>query len=256
MRTQFTGSVKMAGESADAINVRVHLDDEKIVVSSSDGATIGEWPLGAVGIASRQDGFHLRIEGEEMVLRTEDDARFALELGLATPNNRLARQMARLRDEQSASVVVDLSGDPDVSVPLAPIEPLMPASRKDSRQLEGLSYLGPIVVIAATVAFLCSIVALASGSAISFPAGLPAWPAMAAASLFLAAGGFGAYQNPVQGRVPIAGGVVLGLFAILLSAGRLVDEGLAGEAFFGFTFVMVLCGALLAIDTARMNAET
>jgi hypothetical protein len=46
------------------------------------------------------DGFHVRAEGEEIVLNIEDDARFALDLGLRNAHPNLRRRMsALLRDE-------------------------------------------------------------------------------------------------------------------------------------------------------------
>lgn len=253
--TRFTGSVRMAGEIGQGVSVQIHLGDETLTLSARDGSELGTWPLANVGINSKPDGFHLHVEGEEIVLSTEDDARFALEIGIATPNNRLARQMARLRDERSAAqVLVDLTDDPATSVPPADVSLALPVSRRSTRLSTGLPYLGPLVVLAATLSFVCSIVALASGPSITFPANLPAWPAMTAASLFMAAGGFAAYQNPLQGRAPIAGSIALGLVTILLTAGRLVDEGLAGQALFGFALAVVTSGVLLAVDTAGRPA--
>lgn len=253
MRTELTGSVKMAGDLGGGVQVHVHLEEETLTLVAHDGTELGTWPLSEVGIASKPDGFHLRLEGEEIVLRTDDDANFALALGIATPTSRLARQMAKLRDEAStAEVLVDLS---DLPPPLPePVPPEVPTTpRRAYRLADGLPYLGLLVVVSATLALVASIVAAASGSAISFPADIPAWPAMTAATLVMAAGGFGAYQNPTQGRASIAGGIALGLVTILLTAGRLEDVGLAGEAMIGFTFAVVASGVLLAVDTAGRN---
>jgi hypothetical protein len=155
--------------------------------------------------------------------------------------------MARLRDEASASqITVDLS---DGYIPPVPTSENVP-SRRSSRLAEGLPSLGPLVVVAATVAIIASIVAIASGAAISFPGNIPAWPAMTATSLVMAAGGFSAFQNPTHGRAAIATGIAIGLVTILLSAGRLSGEGLANQALLAFTLATVLSGVLLAIDTA------
>lgn len=247
MTTQLSGSVKMAGDNGVGVEVQIHLEEETLALISLNGSEIGTWPLDQVGISSRPDGFHLRLEGEEVVLRTEDDARFALALGVTTPTNRLARQMARLRDEASAQqITVDLT---DGYIP-PPIPPEQITSRRSSRLAEGLPSLGPLVVVAATVAVVASIVAIASGSTISFPGNIPAWPAMTAASLIMAAGGFAAFQNPTNGRAVIAIGIGIGLVTILFSAGRLSSEGLASEALLAFTLATVVSGVLLAVDTA------
>lgn len=253
MNTELTGSVHMAGDVGRGVDVVIHLEEETLTLVAAGGGELGTWSLDDVGISSKPDGFHLHLEGEEIVLRTDDDARFALILGIATPTSRLARQMAILRDE--AAVVAEV---PEVTEDLAPapepiIERAEPMPRRVHRLSDGLPYLGPLVVVAAAIALISSIVAIASGSAISFPGNFPAWPAMTAATLIMAAGGFLAFQDPNQGRVAIAAGTALGLVTILLSAGRLDDTGLAGEALIGFTCAIVACGVLLAIDTAARH---
>lgn len=258
MNTQMTGKVRMAGDNAGGVTVQVHLGDETLTLLAPGGTEIGTWPLSDVGISSRPDGFHLRIEGEEVILTTDDDARFALELGITTPTNRLARMMAKLRDETAARaaegeetpLTVDLTEGAGITFPElhAPVP-----SRRESRLSDGLPYLGALVVAASVVAFLASVVAIAGGRAISFPGDIPAWPAMLAASLILAAGGFSAFNTHGKGRVGIGVGIALGLVVILLTAGRMDDIGLIGEALLGFTLAVVASGVLLAIDTAGRN---
>ncbi|MFP3914841.1 MAG: hypothetical protein ACLFWM_08195 [Actinomycetota bacterium] len=252
MNTQMTGKVRMADDTAGAVTVQIHLGDETLTLLAAGGTEIGTWPLDEVGISSRPDGFHLRIEGEEVILTTDDDARFALELGITTPTNRLARMMAKLRDETSAGeVMVDLTEESEGISYHEPETPVV--SRRESRMSNGLPYLGALVVGASVVAFLASVVALAGGRAISFPGDIPAWPAMLGASLILAAGGFSAFNTHGKGRVSIGIGIALGLVVILLTTGRMQDVGLIGEALLGFTLAVVASGVLLAIDTAGRN---
>lgn len=254
MSTQMNGSVKMAGEVGRSVQVRIHLDEGTLTLAAEGGGEIGTWSMEQVGIASKPDGFHLRIEGEEVVLTTSDDARFALALGISTPTNRLARQMAKLRDEAAAAnLVVDLTDSREAEVLPPPNPEKSPSSRRANRLSDGLSNLGPLVVAAAVIAFLAGIVAATGGAAISFPGNIPAWPAMLAVSLVLAAGGVSAFQDPHQGRLAIGGAIALGLLIILLSAGRIEDVGLVSEALLAFTLAIVGCGVLLAIDTAGRN---
>ena len=252
MTTQLKGLVRMAGDAGRGVDVTIHLEEETLTLAVPGGSEIGTWSLGDVGIASKPDGFHLRVEGEEVVLNTDDDAEFALAIGIATPTNRLARQMARLRDERTRT---DLMVESTPAVALPPIEPAPPfTSRRASRLAGGMPYLGPLVVIAATAAFVASIVAVASGSAISFPGDVPGWPAMVVTALVMGAGGFSAYQHTSKGRPAIAAGVALGLVTILLTAGRMEAEGLAEEALLVFTTAVVAAGVLIAIDTTGRNA--
>lgn len=249
MNTQLNGSVRMASDTAQSVMVEIHLDEETITLAAGNGIEIGTWPLEDVSIASKPDGFHLRIEGEEVILTTDDDARFAVALGIATPTSRLARMMAKLRDETAdSSVMVDLT-ETAAAVPPPEVEPVAP-TRRQSRVAHGLPYLGPLVIGAAVIAFLSSIVAATGGSAISFAADIPAWPAMMAASLVLAAGGFSAFQDTNHGRASIGAGIAIGLIVILFTAGRLVDIGLVSESLLAFTLAVVASGVLLAVDTA------
>mgnify|MGYP001179507858 FL=1 len=252
INTRMTGTVRMAGDDAGGVTVRIHLEDETLTLLAAGGAEIGTWPLSEVEVSPQPDGFHLRIEGEEVILTTDDDVRFALALGVATPASRLARVMARLREEAPAeSVEVDELEDvkaiEDVGAPLPP--------RKESRSGTGLRYLGPLVVAAATIGFLTSVLAMVRGSAISFPGDIPAWPAMMASSFVLAGGGIAAFQSQTRGRFAIGLGTALGLVVILLTAGRIVDVGLVGEALLAFTVAIVTCGVLLAVDTAGRSAD-
>lgn len=249
--TQMTGTVRMAGDNAGGVTVRIHLEDETLTLLAAGGAEIGTWPLEEVTITSRPDGFHLRIEGEEVILTTDDDARFALALGITTPTTRLARMMAKLRDEAAATEMVGMEELEGVTAIEELGSPL--PSRRESRLGNGLPYLGPLIVAAAVVAFLTSVLAMARGGAISFPGDIPAWPAMMASSFVLAGGGFAAFQSQGKGRVSIGLGIALGLVVILLTAGRIVDVGLVGEALLGFTLAIVASGVLLAIDTAARS---
>jgi hypothetical protein len=139
-----------------------------------------------------------------VVLTTEDDARFALALGISTPTSRLARMMAKMRDEtasaasETPAVMVDLTDPGPASAPPPAAEP-PPLSRRESRLAHGLPYLGPLVVATAVVGLITSILAATGGRALSFPGDIPAWPAMIVASLVLVAGGLGRLPEPEQG---------------------------------------------------------
>ena len=248
MSTQIAGSVRMAGERGRGLTVQIELGDETLSLIAPDGSEIGTWPLSEVGISSQPDGFHLRIEGEEVVLTTEDDARFALALGITTSTNRLARQMARLRDQAAAEtdLVVDLTQGGE------PLEEVV-RPRRESRLANGLPYLGPLVMAAAVVAFGASVAGAFGAAALTLPGGVPAWPAMMAAALILAAGGLAAFHSPRQGRVTIGAGIGLGLIVVLLTAGRISGGVLVGRALLAFTVAIVTVGVLLAIDTAGRN---
>ncbi len=83
----------MRGDSTHTIKVQVFTDGETLrLLSGAD--VIGEWPVAGMGIQALQEGFAIHAEGEEFILKTEDDAALAEELGLMTSSPRLARKMA------------------------------------------------------------------------------------------------------------------------------------------------------------------
>ncbi len=91
---RFKGWLRLPEDDpAQAVHVEIDLDEERIAIRSDAGVEIGSWPLADVGVHAEDDGFRLRIEGEHVVLTTEDDGRFALALGMAAGSPRLRRLM-------------------------------------------------------------------------------------------------------------------------------------------------------------------
>jgi hypothetical protein len=94
--TQFKGSLRLMGEIGPGIAVTIDLTDDRHLHIAASSDVIGEWPLQAVGIRAAEDGFHLLAEGDEVVINTDNDAAFALELGLRNAPTLLRRQMSEL----------------------------------------------------------------------------------------------------------------------------------------------------------------
>lgn len=85
-------------EDTDEAPLSVVIDlteDERVVVHAGE-VEIGDWARDQMRLTARDDGFHLLVEGEEMVLDVRDDARFALELGMRNAPPLLRRRMAAL----------------------------------------------------------------------------------------------------------------------------------------------------------------
>lgn len=96
---RFEGSLKMPGEGGSGLDVVIDLENERMLIRTKN-TVLGEWSLDDVGVHSQNDGFHMRIEGEQVILSTQDDAGFAIEIGLRAASPRLRRLMAaRLRGE-------------------------------------------------------------------------------------------------------------------------------------------------------------
>jgi hypothetical protein len=83
----------MRGETTPGVEVEVLADGVRISILHQD-ELIGDWEIGDIGIQSLHDGFAIRAEGEEFVLKTDDDVAVAREMGLVAASPRLARKLA------------------------------------------------------------------------------------------------------------------------------------------------------------------
>ncbi|HEX6300717.1 MAG TPA: hypothetical protein VF148_09670, partial [Acidimicrobiia bacterium] len=96
MAVETRGIVLMRGERGPGVEVEVRADESRLsIVSGSE--LIGNWEVGSFGIKSLHEGFSIFAEGEEFVLRTDDDVGLAGELGLQTASPRMARRVAASR---------------------------------------------------------------------------------------------------------------------------------------------------------------
>jgi hypothetical protein len=236
---ELTGTIKMAGDAEPGVRVEIHLDQEELLLISPHG-TLGRWPLDQVGVSARVDGFHLRVEGEELVLSTNDDARFAMALGIrSTSSPRLNRQLAAALDlsQDGGVIAVELpSNDPIAATPVE-----LP---------RGSSPVAMGIIASASLVFIGALVAVASGSTLSFLGLLPAWPFTVIGALALAAGGFAMLADFRGGRTLVLAGTVVGLIAL---AGSLASGGPLGFEWIGDGVLLVgvgsvLAGLLLSVD--------
>jgi hypothetical protein len=54
---------------------------------TSGERVVAQWPLERLDIAMRPDGFHIRVDGEELTLTVSESKQFAAALGVADPAN-------------------------------------------------------------------------------------------------------------------------------------------------------------------------
>lgn len=91
----YEGSLRIAGDDSPPLAVTVDLDNQRLRVSAGD-SEIGDWSMSEIRVNALPDGFHLRAEGEEVLLDISDDAQFAVDLGLRTAPPHLRRRMSAL----------------------------------------------------------------------------------------------------------------------------------------------------------------
>ena len=93
----FAGVLRTSTERDSAIDVVIDLTDERLRLRSGD-ASIADWSLNDIRVTAQGDGFHIRAEGEEVILDLRQDAEFAVALGLRSAPVELARRMSMVRD--------------------------------------------------------------------------------------------------------------------------------------------------------------
>ncbi len=96
--TAYSGTLRMPDDTGLSLGVQIDLSESRLRVSAGD-SEIGDWHLDDILVKAEDDGFHLRAEGEEVILRVDRDAEFAVDLGLRNAPPMLRRRMsAILRD--------------------------------------------------------------------------------------------------------------------------------------------------------------
>lgn len=93
----FGGVLRTPTEPDTAIRVVIDLSEERLRLRSGDNE-IADWSLDEIRVNALTDGFHIKAEGEEIILDLTRDAEFAVALGLGSAPVDLARRMSMVRD--------------------------------------------------------------------------------------------------------------------------------------------------------------
>jgi len=97
--TAYDARLQIEGEDSQPLPVVVDLTGDRLTMSIND-QEVADWAQEEMRIQALPDGFHIRAEGEAIVLDVTDDAQFALDLGLRNAHPALRRRMSALmRDD-------------------------------------------------------------------------------------------------------------------------------------------------------------
>lgn len=97
--TTYDARLHIEGEQSQAMPVVVDLTDNRLHLKIG-AEEVADWAREEMRIQALPDGFHIRAEGEAVILDVTDDAEFALELGLKNAHPALRRRMSALmRDD-------------------------------------------------------------------------------------------------------------------------------------------------------------
>jgi hypothetical protein len=91
----FDGSLKLAGTEAP-VRVAIDLTDDHVMRITAEEIEIGQWKIGHLAVKALDDGFHMIADGEELIIRTDNDPAFALAVGIRNAPTQLRRQMSDL----------------------------------------------------------------------------------------------------------------------------------------------------------------
>ena len=92
MAFELDGNVRMPGDNGPGVRVDVIVENRRLRLVAGE-EVVGDWPLANIGINALQDGFNVKAEGEEFLLRTSDDVALAEEIGVGAASPRLARRL-------------------------------------------------------------------------------------------------------------------------------------------------------------------
>ena len=100
--TAYDARLHIEGEDSGPLPVVVDLTDDSLTMMVGD-QEVAQWARDEMRISALPDGFHIRAEGESVILDVSDEARFAIELGLRNAHPALRQKMAALlrSDEQA-----------------------------------------------------------------------------------------------------------------------------------------------------------
>lgn len=117
MAVELDGNVRMRGDTGPGVGVRVLADEGRLRLASGN-ELVGDWVVSNIGVSALQEGFNIKAEGEEFVLRTTDDAALAEELGVMAVSPRLGRQLAARHNPEESE---ELTEPPQIPSNLAAI---------------------------------------------------------------------------------------------------------------------------------------
>jgi hypothetical protein len=101
MMAVYDAQLRLGGANDAPIHVVIDLTDDRLSMMSGE-IEVADWPRHEIRVTPMLDGFHIRAEGDEIILNVTDDAHFALDLGLRNAPPTLRRRMsALLRSDQS-----------------------------------------------------------------------------------------------------------------------------------------------------------
>jgi hypothetical protein len=99
--SSFNGRLRLPG-SRLPIGVEVDILHERMTVTSGE-RIVAQWPLERLDVSMRPDGFHIRVDGEELMLSVSESKQFAAALGVSPVANGPSAPPLRLADRAESN---------------------------------------------------------------------------------------------------------------------------------------------------------
>lgn len=186
----------MRGDTGPGVTVSVLADGHRLRLVSGN-ELVGDWIVGEIGINVLHEGFNIRAEGEEFVLRTDDDVALAEQIGVAAASPRLARRLA-------------VRHNPEEPPPPEEVSPV-----RSNLGAIGLALAGGLMILGGTLLNRDSETATASATLRSVPEGFEFWLAFVIGGVLMIAAAY----------VMSLGARVARLIATLLLVGMIITFG-------------------------------
>jgi hypothetical protein len=104
----FTARLHLPGRAKLPLGVEVDIQQERMTLTSGD-RTVAVLRLEDLDVISRLDGFHMNVDGEDVVLIVSESSRFAAALGIKEH-----RRMAVVKSKQPVGTGTDEEDLPDL----------------------------------------------------------------------------------------------------------------------------------------------
>lgn len=97
--TAYEAKLQIDGDPSAPLPVVVDVVEDHLHMRVGD-QEVADWARDDMRVDALPDGFHIRVDGESIVLDVSDDAHFAIDLGLKTAHPALRRRMSAILREE------------------------------------------------------------------------------------------------------------------------------------------------------------
>jgi hypothetical protein len=110
--SSFDGRLRLPGQAKLPLAVEIDVSGERIRLTAGE-ETVADWPLDGLEVEARPDGFHFKVDDEQVILSVTDATKFAKELKLPSKPPRPVTQRVNRKPSASPRTVSTGAVDPE-----------------------------------------------------------------------------------------------------------------------------------------------